>query len=185
MLPDKLAEHGIRLKGYGLGSVKTTCPQCSHGRRNKTDPCLSVTIDEDGVTWCCHHCGWKGGVSDRDDTPRPRRRARRCAPVKPQVEIGPLTPEALEHLAGRGISAETARAAGVGWGRRWFPEKQGEADCLIFPYRHPSGELVNAKFRTLDKAFTQVKDADKTLWLLDQVDIELGDAVVIVEPLGL
>ena len=50
---------GINLK-RSQGSVKTKCPKCSHTRKNKTDDCLSVNIDE-GL-YNCHHCGWGGNV---------------------------------------------------------------------------------------------------------------------------
>ena len=55
-----------RLKQIGIhtnkttGNIKTKCPKCSHNRRNKTDLCLSVNLDE-GL-YNCHHCGWNGNV---------------------------------------------------------------------------------------------------------------------------
>ena len=182
ILAAKLAEHGIRLRSYDLGSSKILCPQCSHTRRKKNDPCLSVSVTEDGVVWQCHNCDWSGGV--RDGEPEPRRQTRASRPAKsapPTIEVGTLSQQAIDYLAKRGISVETARAAGVGWGRHWFPQAQGEADCLIFPYRNLKRQVVNAKYRSLDKAFSQVKDGEKLLWLLDQVDIEHGDAMVICE----
>src|SRR3546814_10685228 len=44
---------------------KQICPQCSHTRKNKRDPCLSVTTVSGGFLWNCHNpgCGFKG-VSD-------------------------------------------------------------------------------------------------------------------------
>ena len=50
-------ENGIFIKDTS-GQVKTQCPKCSKSRRNTSDPCLSVNVDE-GI-WHCHHCGWKG-----------------------------------------------------------------------------------------------------------------------------
>ena len=61
---DELERLGIHFRQHRYGNHKTTCPQCSHQRRKKRDPCLSVTIRDDGAVWLCHHCGWKGGVSD-------------------------------------------------------------------------------------------------------------------------
>lgn len=54
---------GIRLKSLGNGTQSTTCPQCSARRSaaGKSNTCLSVLIDGDGLRWNCHHCGWKGG----------------------------------------------------------------------------------------------------------------------------
>ena len=56
---DKLTNLGIKLRRRS-GSEKTTCPQCSEGRRNKKDPCLSVNITTG--EYCCHNCSWKGNV---------------------------------------------------------------------------------------------------------------------------
>ena len=54
-----LAHACIELRNITAGDHRTTCPQCSHTRHNKKEPCLSVTIEDDGVPiWNCHHCGW-------------------------------------------------------------------------------------------------------------------------------
>ena len=45
------------------GEVQTTCPQCSHTRKKKTDKCLSVNLDKN--TWFCHHCHWTGGLQNK------------------------------------------------------------------------------------------------------------------------
>ena len=57
-----LTELGIYIDESKGGNQKTKCPRCSHARKNKTDPCLSVNIDE-GIYYC-HHCGWKGSLSN-------------------------------------------------------------------------------------------------------------------------
>ncbi len=51
---------GITLKSYASGNRKALCPKCSHTRRNKLDPCLSVRIDQESIVW---HCGiaWPDG----------------------------------------------------------------------------------------------------------------------------
>lgn len=41
-------------------SRKTTCPQCSHKRTKRDQPCLSVYVDDDRVSWQCWHCEWQG-----------------------------------------------------------------------------------------------------------------------------
>ena len=57
-----LHDNDISIPSYGVGSYKTTCPQCSNQRKNKRDKCLSVTIKDSGdVVWLCHHCEWSGG----------------------------------------------------------------------------------------------------------------------------
>jgi hypothetical protein len=53
----------IAVRAERHGNQKTTCPNCSHLRRHRRDPCLSVLIDNDGVFFNCKNCGWKGGKS--------------------------------------------------------------------------------------------------------------------------
>ena len=169
-----LLEEHIRLPAYALGNYKIICPRCSHTRRNRTDPCLSVTIDEDGAVYKCHHCSWTGAVSDRDTPTTPKPKPKRD-PAK--LNLLPLPPQAIEWFKARGISHQTAAVAGVRWTRKWFPEI-GEQDCIAFPYRKPGGEIVNAKFRTLDKHFAQVKGAEKLLWGIDWLDFEAPHVVI-------
>jgi twinkle protein len=61
-LTEKLLTVGIRLPSYAPGSRKVTCPQCSHTRKHKSDPCLSVTVDDDAETavWMCHKLRLEG-----------------------------------------------------------------------------------------------------------------------------
>jgi Protein of unknown function (DUF3631) len=63
MTPQELLnKNGITLDHYGPGSFYTICPQCSAGRSaaHRKTKCLSVKIDDDGICWNCHHCGWVG-----------------------------------------------------------------------------------------------------------------------------
>ena len=59
MIKTKLENLGINLKNIKT-TGKTTCPKCSHERRNKYERCLSVNVEE-GL-YNCHHCGWAGQV---------------------------------------------------------------------------------------------------------------------------
>ena len=69
---EKIIEKGIQLRNWNVGDHKTTCPQCSHTRRNKKDQCLSVTIEaDDGVVWKCHHCEWSGAVAGTKFSAKP------------------------------------------------------------------------------------------------------------------
>ena len=59
--PEILSSFGIRLRSSHPGNHKTICPRCSHTRKHKRDPCLSVMIERDGVVFNCHNCGHAGG----------------------------------------------------------------------------------------------------------------------------
>jgi len=178
-LADKLLEHGIRLPSYAEGNAKVICPECSHKRRHRQDPCLSVTIDDEGAVWKCHHCGWSGCVSEETERQRRPRDRRRSPPAKPHRSPAEPTTEIIAWFAARRIGEATIRRHGIGAARAWIPALGSEIDCIAFPYQR-NGEVVNIKFRAIaTKAFAQVKGAEKILWGVD----DIGDAknAIIVE----
>src|SRR4029077_20177531 len=97
-LAERLLEKGIRPQKHRDGNHKLLCPKCSHTRRNRKDPCLSLTIDRSGAGWKCHHCGWSGGVVERDSA-KLLRWARLAAPIKPSRSPGEPPPAVFAWLA--------------------------------------------------------------------------------------
>lgn len=97
-IAQRLADVGIQTRDMRRGTRRQTCPRCSHDRRKSNLDCLSVTIDGEGATWFCHHCGFRGGVSREDAGERPaggtfRRPRPEPAPVpaeRPDDYIGPF-----------------------------------------------------------------------------------------------
>ena len=71
-----LLSHGIRVRSLREGNQKTRCPKCSHLRKHKSDPCLSVSIDTKGVRFLCHNCSFHGGefYESEDRRPSPQTR---------------------------------------------------------------------------------------------------------------
>ena len=177
-LAERLLEHGIRPRSYAPGNYKLLCPQCSHRRKNKNDPCLSLTIEDDGAVWDCKNgCGFRGSV--RDGETAPRRAPRPACPIRPKSKPGELSPAVVAWLAARGISEAVARRNRIGAARPYMPALKAEANCIAFPYFR-DGELINVKFRALaEKAFSQVKGAEAILYGLD--DIAESKTIVIVE----
>lgn len=58
-----LSMFGISLRSAPRhGNQKARCPRCSHTRKHKKDPCLSIKVDDKGVCWHCHNCGWDHAV---------------------------------------------------------------------------------------------------------------------------
>src|SRR5690242_12251784 len=134
-LVERLLSHGIRPQGYSDGNHKLACPKCSHTRRKRSDPCLSLTIEGDRALWLCHHCQWSGAVNARDEQnstrpPRPRP----AAPIRPKTIPGDPTPAVLQWLTKRGISAKTAQRNRVGWARAYILALGADVDCVAFPY---------------------------------------------------
>ena len=181
ILAELLLEHGIRPRSFAEGSRKMLCPQCSDTRRNRKDPCLTLTIDSDGVgaVWNCHHCGWSGAVNEREGDRPARLHRQRLPRAKPSQAPTEPSSAVLRWLAARGISEATARRHGIGSARHYIPKLGAEVDCIAFPYFR-RGELVNIKYRAISqKAFAQVKGAEKIFYGLD--DIADSKEAIIVE----
>lgn len=152
---DKLRDLGITLTRSG----KQTCPQCSHLRKNKTDPCLSVTYTDEAVLYKCHNCDWSGAVYYRSKFEQTKKNYKRPDTPKVVKELAPI----YKYFAKRKISQKTVDLYGVS-----FNDKKE----IVFPY-YKYGELVNVKYRTNlgngKKKFRQEKDTEKTLYGMDLV----------------
>ncbi len=163
-------DYGIKIKRNN-GQVKTKCPKCSHERKKKSDPCLSVNID-DGI-WNCHNCGWKGSLNKKNY-------------MKEEVFVKPVKIERiskysdglLKYFKDRGISEKTLIDNKISEGKEYMPQTQCERNTIQFNY-YRDGDLINVKYRDGDKNFKLVKDAERILYGLD--DIKGSDEVIIVE----
>ena len=97
---------------------------------------------------------------------------------KPQTNnFRPLSPDFIKHFAERGISEQTLKRNKVAQEQTWMPGGS-KGPAIAFPYQR-DGEVVNVKYRTLDKSFRQVKGAEKILYGLD--DVVGQDTIIIVE----
>lgn len=189
MIIDKLAEKNIRLKSYSLGNHKTICPQCSHTRKKKQDPCLSVSIEADEAKWNCHNsgCDFAGMVSNHSKqyyndnfTTRTRqsKKEERIIEESIQYSSNNLTSNAQQWFQGRGITQEVLRRNKIGCGEHYVSGEGKKVNCIQFPYFR-NGNVVNIKYRTGSKKFAQVKGAEKIYYGLD--DIKKADSVIITE----
>lgn len=173
MILDKLFEQGIRLRADKMGDYKTTCPQCSRTRRNKSDPCLSVTIDGTGAVYNCHHCGWAGNVMDREFeyerfTPKPVVRP------KPAQSNG-QDDAMMAFFKMRSIDPHIVGQAGI----TCVNYRMNDTSiAYAFPF-FKGGEVVNHKYRSPKKEFRQDKDALKVFFGMDKT--EGFDQIYIVE----
>ena len=143
---EKLLQEGIRVD-TDYGQQKVICPKCSHTRRNKREPCLSINIENDLAVWHCHHCEWKGSVHENvrgnDYKPKPVQ-AKNVVPFVPKERE--LSQEAHNWLNGRRISPTTYAKMGI----------YSANGTLCFPY-YLDGDIVNVKHRTKEKRFYQEK----------------------------
>lgn len=159
---ETLADYGIHVKPGATGNVKTTCPECSHNRKKKKDPCLSVDVSK-GV-WHCHNCGYSGAVKEElyeKPPPQPKRKA------KGELNTQPLTPDGAKWLADRGISKETAEILNIKSCVYYFPQYNRQGAAVAIPF-YKDGEVKNVKIRSIEgKAFAQVKGGQQILYNYD------------------
>lgn len=150
---------GIDLKRIKT-SGKTTCPKCSHERKKKTDPCLSVNIT-DG-TYKCHNCDWKGGVIHK-----PHKMEKTYEkPVFNNRTV--LDENVVKWFLGRGINPQTLIDFRVSSGLHWIPQVKEKRNTIQFNYLR-DGELVNIKYRDGNKNFTLVSGAELILYNVDSI----------------
>lgn len=183
---------GIQIPhGRNSGNVKVLCPKCSHKRRNKREPCLSVNLSKN--VWQCHHCGWHG--------PEPgyaKERRGLTTSVSP-VNSAPLTGEEREKpkvyrkpeppqvanaqddmyafFETRGISRQTVNAYGVYQGF-YTTKNDKKIKSICIPY-YRDGELINIKYRLPQKRFIMETGAELAMYNLDRV--QGVDTVIVVE----
>jgi len=148
------ADYGIELPSHAHGNTKTTCPKCSHTRKNQRDRCLSVDVDN-GV-WNCHNCQWRGslrkGAEQGEWKPRPAKVYQKPKPIT----VPNLHPKALDWFIGRGISPEVVARHSI----------TGTESEILFPYQR-GGDLVNVKHRARGKKFWMEADCELIFWNLD------------------
>jgi len=148
---------GINLK-RSTGSVKTKCPQCSHKRKNKTDDCLSVNIDE-GL-YNCHHCGWGGNVGIKF-----KQKVEYVLPPKVNSNIAERV---VKWFGNRGITEPTLIHWKIGESLEYMPQVQAKRRCINFNY-YRDNEIVNVKYRDGEKNFKLVSGAELIFYGIDNI----------------
>ena len=162
MYYDRLTDLGIKLTRRG-GNEKVKCPQCSDGRKNKTDKPLSVNITTG--EYCCHNCSWKGNVRAFE---RKRETKNYEKPSPEMVKNIELKEQAEQWFGKRGISVVTLNKFMIFSKEEWMPQTNQKERCICFPYFR-DGELVNIKYRDGRKGFKMVKDAELIFYNLNHI----------------
>ena len=165
MYKQELEELGIIVKG-NAGMTKTKCPKCSHERKKKSDPCLSVNLDK-GL-YNCHNCGWAGSVKFKA----------KADYTIPEKENANVSERVLKYFESRGISEPTLVHWKVGESLEYMPQVQKNRRVINFNY-YRENKLVNVKYRDSEKNFKMVSGAELIFYGLDNIK-EL-DKVYVVE----
>ena len=156
---------GIKLKKFDFGTQKVKCPQCQPPH-NMSDNPLSVTINEEGTVWFCHHCDWKGSYfvnNDRMYIPKQK------TYVKPDAPVINKNQDMYDYFNKRGISKATVDAFEIFEEKGWYG----------FQYFNTEGELENIKYRNKQKNFRQSQGAKQILYNYKSIAKE--NTVVFVE----
>lgn len=161
-------DYGIDTKGKTSGQIKIKCPKCSHTRRKKTEPCLSVNID-DGA-WTCWNCKWQGGLKEESTSHEYK---------IPTYTKAALSSSALNMIKSRGISQEIVEKHRMTQEKMWMPQSQKEEVCIVWNYFR-DGHITNKKYRSASKGFRLEKDAELILYNIDSIS-DNPDYVIITE----
>ncbi len=163
---NELSNLGIKIKRQS-GEYKTTCPKCSHTRKNKSDKCLSVNVTR-GI-YNCHNCGWSGTVQKFSSKPE------YIVPARQNVQINARV---LNWFEQRKISESTLVHWQIGESLEYMPQVSKKRRVINFNYFRDN-QLINVKFRDSEKNFKMVSGAELIFYGLDNIK-EL-DIVYIVE----
>lgn len=171
------SDFGINTNGKTGVEIKTTCPVCSPNRKKQSEPCLNVNTEK-GV-WHCWHCEWSGTLKTGVD----RAWQPKAAPIsyrKPEPKSEKLTPQWIQWMAKRGISMPTIERAKVFRGFVYFPQVEASQEAISFPFFR-GGEMINVKYRSIDKHFRLEAKAERILYGLDDIKTGPGSVLVWVE----
>lgn len=150
-------ELGIIIPKDRTGQIKTLCPKCSSKRKKKDDACLSVNIDV-GL-FNCHNCGFAGSVNSKSSV---RETSKTMSYSKPKYnkDEWAINKECIEYFRSRGISKSTLENNFIGSAFGSFTKNSPEELIISFPFIK-NGEIVNVKYRTVDKKFRLSKNGQR------------------------
>jgi twinkle protein len=149
-------ELGINISSV-KGQGKVLCPRCSHKRsKNPDEPCLSVNVESG--QFHCHNCGWSGGTQPSNGYIKSKFTKKSFIRPSYDLKENKLTKETLEFFKGRGISKQTLEENLIG---------TSPMGHIAFPYI--KDEVVNIKYRSLDKKFRLVAGAETPLYGIQNI----------------
>jgi len=145
------------------GTVKAQCPECIDRRTNKKDRSLSVNFTN-GLAFC-HYCS---AISFRDSIEKKTESLNYKLPVQTWKNYTKLSAPMVKWLESRKIMQSTAIAFGLTEEKYYQPAKGKEVNNIVFNYFE--GEtLINKKYRSGDKKFTQSKEAKSIFYNINSI----------------
>ena len=130
------------------GIAKAKCPECTPTRKNKNDRSLYVNFNS-GVAKC-FNCD---ALSFREDI-RKQNETKYTIPEQTWKNYTKLSEEVVKYFEGRKIQQCTLNKFNITEEIYWQPALKAKARNIVFNYFEGS-VVVNKKYRTRDKKFTQ------------------------------
>lgn len=165
----------LDLKGKTSGVIHTTCPDCSEGRKKKSDKCVKINISL-GLAKC-FHCG---ALFFKDSSEKKQNEisVKYNLPEQKWHNYSNLSDNLVKWFENRGIKQMTLIENNITEESCFFSQKAQKMGSIVFNYFE--GEvLVDKKYRSRDKDFAGTKNAKKIFYGLN--DIIGADEVYIVE----
>ncbi len=152
----------IDCKGKVSGNIKIVCPACVYRRKNKRDRALSVNLDK-GLAKC-HYCE---EISIRDFKEK-QQSQNFVLPPQNIVNYTKLSDKLQVYLKTRGISQKTIIENKLTEETYYQPAIQKNVSNLVFNY-FEGDTLINKKYRSGGKQFTQSKDARRIFYGINDI----------------
>lgn len=155
----------IEFKGKKGNTIKTTCPLCSSTRKNPKDPCLYVNMN-DGVAKCynCDSLGFRDSLSNRQSDIA----IKYDLPPQNWHNFTNLSDTIVQYFETRKISQKTLECFGITQEKVYQPQRGKEIVSIAFNY-FEGDVLVNKKFRSLQKEFTQSKNGKPIFYNINSI----------------
>lgn len=139
---------GINVGTHTTGQIKAYCPECHSKRSDKRDKSLSCNLDSGAFN--CHYCNWCGNVNAISAKTFTK-------PIWKNNTM--LSDNTVKWFENRGINQSTLLALRVTEGEEFMPQKEKNCQTIQFNY-FVNDALTNVKYRTLDKCFKLVSNAE-------------------------
>lgn len=150
------------LIGNKKGQVKVICPKCSHNRKkqNQKEPCLSVDIDNGAAKcWNCEEIA----IRDKKEVKE------YFTPSQEWHNYTQLSDKLVKWIKSeRNISQQTLIDCKITEEVYYQPALQKEVNNIVFNY-FEGDKLVNKKYRSPNKRFSQCKDAKKVFYGINDI----------------
>lgn len=154
----------IQVRGNHSGFKKTTCPVCSENRKKKKDPCLAVWFDTGFAK--CYNCGV---LSFKEESTFKSEKKHYTVLDNKWKNYTNLSDKLVKFIwSERMISQNTLNQFGITEEKQYQPAQQKEMNNIVFNY-FEGENLVNKKYRSPRKDFTQVKGGKPILYNINSI----------------